>query len=540
MAVKPSPVGRHAAGAQGVQTKRADQVGAAVPGEGSQMASLTQRTLILAFSQTLNFAVQFLSPVFLVRILDQTAYGQYKEFIVYSSLTLSFISFGIKSNLLYFISVNPGNDRKYVTNTVYLLFGFSLIGVVAIYFLRGYIEGLTTYNFVLLLMAYIFFYQNIDLLDTLFLSKKRSDQVLYWSTCNIIVRTALLIYVAYRTRDVLQIVYLLIALEAAKSFFTVLYLLRKKLLGWRVDLPFLKQQLIYILPLGFAALITHLNTNLSKVIISANLGASALAIYAIGSQNIPILNIISQSVTYVIFPEMAQRTRKDPLLALNLWNQSNVLYVFLLVPCFFILLVYADVLINTLFTDTYSAAIPLFRIYLVLLLRRCFEVGAPLRAMNKNKYFVVSNSFSLAVNIVLLYVLYKMIGFYGPAIAFVTAEVALAVFLAFKIVSTYNIAFADLFHWKKIGLITALSVAVMPILLLRYLFDLNPIAAAVIFSSIYVAVYLAILRKLNIDEVDFFMTKILEKFKIPWNGRKVRLSAGTNGVARPAAGSRSE
>jgi O-antigen/teichoic acid export membrane protein len=487
------------------------------------MASLTQRTLILALSQTLNFAVQFLSPIFLVRILDKSAFGQYKEFIVYTSLALSFINFGIKSNLLYFISVNPGNDRRYVTNSVFLLFIFSLIGIAAILLFQGQLRSILTFDFIYFLILYIFFNQNIDLLDAFFLSKKRSDYVLYWSASNIILRTTSLILVAYYTRDIVQILFLLVALEALKSSFTLIYLLKNKLLGWQVDKDFLKAQLIYILPLGFAALIMQLNTNLSKVIISANLGAAALAIYAIGSQNIPILNIISQSVTYVIFPEMAQRTRKEPLLALQLWNQSNVMYVFLMVPCFFILWVYADVLIITLFTENYSGAIPLFRIYLLLLLRRCFEVGAPLRAMNKNKYFVVGNALSLAVNIVLLYALFKLIGFYGPAIAFVAAEFILGIFLALKIVSTYNITIGSLLPWKKIAIIAAANIVTMPVLFLRTIFDFNPVMEAVIYSSMFLGLYLVVLRWLNIEEVDFFMSKILKRFHITWTQREITL-----------------
>ncbi len=59
------------------------------------MASLTKRTVTLVISETLKYSVQFLSPILLVRILDKEVYGQYKEFIVYSSLLLTFISFSI-------------------------------------------------------------------------------------------------------------------------------------------------------------------------------------------------------------------------------------------------------------------------------------------------------------------------------------------------------------------------------------------------------------------------------------------------------------
>ena len=43
----------------------------------------------------------------------------------------------------------------------------------------------------------------------------------------------------------------------------------------------------YILPNGFASVIDKINVDISKIVISAGLGPAALAIYAIGSQNIP-------------------------------------------------------------------------------------------------------------------------------------------------------------------------------------------------------------------------------------------------------------
>ena len=480
------------------------------------MASLTQRTVILAGSQTLNYAVQFLSPIFLVRILDKTAFGQYKEFIVYSSLALTFISFGIKSNLLYFISKNIKNEKQYVTNTIFLLFSFSVIGIIIIYVFQGYIKSLTTFNFTSLLILYIFCFQNIDLLDNYWLAKKRSDYILYWSGFNVITRTGSLLLVAYLTKSVISIIYLLIILEIAKTSFTVFYLLKNKLFTGKINFILLKEQLNYILPLGFAALILQFNNNISNIIISSNLGAAALAIYAVGSQNIPLLNIIRQSVNNVIFPEMAQRTSKDPMDALNLWNRSNLLFLFLMAPLFVILFYYADLIIEILFTKNYSAAVPLFRIYLILLIRKCFEMGSPLRAMNKNKYFVFGNILSLIVNIVSLFVLYKILGFIGPAIAYVLTEISLAVFLAIKILSTYKIKISELFRWKKLLIVMSVSIIGFPIFYLGNFIKFNPIFNSIVFVTLYLIIYLLILRRIRIAELDFFMNKLLSRIKLKW------------------------
>jgi O-antigen/teichoic acid export membrane protein len=252
------------------------------------------------------------------------------------------------------------------------------------------------------------------------------------------------------------------------------------------------------------------------VIISANLGASALAIYAIGSQNIPLINIIVTSVTNTIFPEMAQKASTNPLESLSLWNKSNLLYLFLMLPVFFIFFFYAEEFITTLFTAQYIDAVILFRIYLLVMLRKCFEMSTPLRAMNKNKYFIVGNLISLVVNVVMLFFLFKMFGFIGPAIAYVITEFSSLIYLSFKIISTYKIKLKEMLLWRKSAIILLVGTCCLPILFAGNLLTLNPVIIAIIFSIIYVAVYLLIMRKLKIEEVDIFMNKILSGVKLSW------------------------
>ncbi len=478
--------------------------------------SLTKRTFTLVLSESLNYAVQFFSPIFLVRILDVNAYGQYKEFIVYSTLLLTFISFSVKSNLLYFISKDPDREKKYVSNTVLLIFIFSVLGLAIVFLFRNYILDLTTFNFITLLIAYIFFFQNIDFLDSYWLGKKRTDLVLYWSTTNTILRTGAIILAAYLTKDVITIIYVMIGLQILRSLFTLFYTLKKKLLKLKFDFPILKEQLVYIVPLGLSTVILSFNNDISKIIISANLGAAALAVYAVGSQNLPLINIIRTSVTNTVFPEMAQRSSTDPLKALSLWNRATLLFLFLMTPMFYLVFFYADIIITTLYTAQYQDAVILFRIYSILLLRKCFEMGMPLRAMNKNKFFVIGNILSLGVNIVLLYSLYNLLGFIGPAIAYVITEFTLNIFLATKILSTYNINLSELFLWKKIGLILMIGTFGLPILFIGGFLNIAPILSAVIFSTLYLTFYLLIVRRLKIEEIDMLMRKLLNKVHLSW------------------------
>ena len=480
------------------------------------MSSITNRTLTLVLSESLKFAVQFLSPIFLVRILDVNTYGQYREFIVYSTLVIAFISFGVKSNLLYFVSKDIRNKKYYVTNTIYLLLLFSVVGLLIIFLFQSYISKLSSFNFVPLLIIYVFCFQNIDLLDNYWLSIKRSDYVLYWATSNALIRTLALLIVAYITKDIISIIYLMIVLEILKTAFTILYISKAKLFTWKIDFHLIKEQLYYLIPNGFAGVIVTLNNNISKVVIASSLGPAALAVYSVGSQNLPFLNIVRSSIYNVLFPEIAKKTDKDPEGALSLWHTSNILYIFLITPLFILFFFYADKVIILLFTRQYAEAIQLFRIYLILLILRCFDMNVPIRAMNKNKFFVIGSTLFTISNILLIYILYRTVGFVGPAIAAILSELIHSIYLGSKIISIYDISLNTLLSWNKILKMLLISLVGVPILLVGSLINQSSILIALIMSSLYMLLYLTIFKKIKIKEVDLFMSKMLRKVKITW------------------------
>ncbi len=480
------------------------------------MSSRTNRITILAISKFLNYAVQFLTPIFLVRILDREAYGQYKEFFVYVSLISTFLNFSIKYNLLYFISKDPGNESRYSTNSVFLLLLTSTIGLAIVYLSKGYFLEITTYDFIIPLIIYLFFFQNLDIIDSYWLAKKKSRYVLYYSLSRAVIRVVVVVVTAYLSNDILTIIYILILLEILKFLFILFYLLHKNLLSFKIDFQLLKEQLVYIVPLGIASILLEFNRDISKVIISANLGASVLALYAVASQNLPIVTIVRSSVADVIFPDMAEKISKQPLEALKLWSRSNIIYLFLMSPFFFIMFVYADVFIKVLFTADYLGAVPIFQVYLFYFLKQCFEMGIPLRAMNKNKYFLVGYIFTAALNLGLLFILFDVFGLLGPAIAYVVSEIVLAFYYANRILKTYQIKVRDLFFWRKVFIILGIGLVLSPILIIGKFLPINPILTAILFSFAYLIFYLLLVRMYNLEEVNLIMGKIFRKIKLSW------------------------
>ena len=262
------------------------------------------------------------------------------------------------------------------------------------------------------------------------------------------------------------------------------------------------------------------NVDVSKIVISANLGPAALALYAIGSQRVPLISIIQTSIADVIFPDMAEKVKDEPLKALNLWKRANILYLFLLVPPFYLQLYYAEIIIKVLFTKDYLGSVLLFQIYLGFFLLQCFEMGIPIRVKNKNGYLLVGHILYTIVHIGVLYLLYYFIGFLGPAIAFVFMEVVFTFYFGYIILKIYDIKVKELLYWRKIFTIITIGLVCMPVLFAGSLLNLNEVVTAIVFSSIYIILYLIVISRFHFDETDMFLSKISKRLKLEQRWKK--------------------
>lgn len=467
------------------------------------MSSITKRAFILVLCRMMNYGVMLLSPMFLVRIFDMRSYGMYREFVVYAMLLAGLIGFGINTNLLYFIPKYPGRERRLVSHSALLVLGATILGLVLLFALRGVIVARTSFNFVIPLMIYIALFINLDFFESYWLGRKRTDYVLYFSSARVTVRTVAVVAAAWITRDVDAVIRVMIAVELAKCLL-VAWLFR----GFfepGIERSLMREQLRFIVPLGSSAAISLVNTQLANLFISLRMGVERLALYTIGGQQIPVINIVRSSVMDVLFPEM---TQTDEAGRLGLWRRANVVFVFMVAPVYAVFFTFADTFISSLYTSQYLAAVPLFRIYLTIMVLQCFEMGTPLRAMNENKYFILGSVITLGVNIGLIAALFPSVGFVAPAAAYVAGEITAGVYLAWTILRLYRIGVARIFSWRKLGRIALAAILTLPILMTGKLLRIQPDVQAVVFSCLYAVVYFFVIRQFRIEEVEILVEKV--------------------------------
>jgi O-antigen/teichoic acid export membrane protein len=464
------------------------------------MSDLISRGAVLTASRLSNFAIQLLSPILLVRILDVEAYGQYQEFMIYAVLLTGVCSLAVDSSLTYFLPRFPERERSFILQTSLITLALSGIGAGAVLLAKPLFLRLTTYDFVLPLVVYVFFFVNLGWLEYYWIAKREARKVLYYSALRLILRVVVLLVSAYLTRDVMTIAWSIAAFEAARVLWAFAYCSRRELFRGDLSWRGVVEQMKFAAPIGTAALLQNAGRNLGKLFVSATLGPVALAYYAIGSYLIPIIRLMRSGISDAIYPELvAAHDRRTA--AVGLWQRVNILNCVMFFPAFVLLLFYSEEIIQLLFTQAYIPAVPVFCIFAFFLIRRCFNTDVLLRTSGRTGFMLWGTVGSLILNIALIVVFSKSLGMTGPALAFLMSEIALELFYASQMSRTLGLNLSSFADWKSIGRVAAACVVALPVLLAFEYVPLGEILRAAAASVLYATLVLLVSYRLGVKDI---------------------------------------
>ena len=480
------------------------------------MSSLIRSSAILAFARFTNYALLFLSPILLVRILSPYGFGQYREFMVYATLISSLATFSIPANLLYFIPYSPDKTRHYVSNTNVLVGAASLIAGVVIWLFRAPMHANTSYDFLTLLAIYVVLFINLDFFESYWIATKRPENVFYYSTLRTVFRLAAVVGAAFFARSVEAILHAIIVVEAFRILIVLIIMHRLRLLSADIERTTIREQLAFIMPLGLAGSLHYINESIGQIAVSTQLGVVALAIYTIGNYQVPILSIVRGAIGDAIFPDMVQQAAKTSGDRLLLWKRSNIAFSFVIIPVFVALLWYADVLIPFVFSERYVESVPLFRIMLLVMLLQCFEFSSPLRAVKRTTPLLFGNIVMVVVNLACIVAIFHFLpskAIFGPAVGLVTGYVVQLVFFGWCVKRTFDAAVLDLLKWRSLATLASCA-AVAAVLLVAGEYIAAPaIVRVLVFSTLFGGAYLTLVLWAGIEEVQTVTTTLLSKLR---------------------------
>jgi O-antigen/teichoic acid export membrane protein len=448
----------------------------------------------------LNQGLILISPVVLVRLLPVEAFGRYREFLLYTGVLLTFAAFNVNSSLLHFVPHRPKHAQRFINQSILMTLVSSAIAIGGVAVLNHLFAGALVGDNMLAIGIYVALYVNFDFWENLWLAQRRIGAVFAYTTARLVARLSVVITAAALTRDVDVVIWSLVALETVRLSIAIVAWARNRVPS-PGELPdSWREQLRFSLPVGAASILITLNSSMGSLFIAKMVGPVGLAHYVIGTYIRPIVQVLRNSLSEVLLPEMSAKHNVQQADPLHQWRSMTILAAILLTAAAVVLARFAEPLVITIFTEEYRPAVLVFQIYLLVLLREAFDFAVPLRAINRTAPILRSNIVSIVLNAGLLLLLLPLAGIAGAAVAYVLSRVVEGLYLGSQMARAYSIRPRELVRWGDLGKVAlAAAIASLPLLgdFWIHWFSLLGVAAG---SVCFAVIYFLVLTLLRVPE----------------------------------------
>jgi len=404
------------------------------------MASLSDRAAFLIVANALKYAVGFVMPMVLVRMLSKDDYGTYQQLALLATLGVAIMVVGLPNSVYYFHErSDPARNKVLALQTAGMLVASGALTALLLVFGAPAIAALMKNQALAPLLVYygtaIGFLVASEHFVQFMIAHDRYQVAVLVETVETVVRVLVLIAPLVAGYGLTGLV------AAALGYAMLRFALRSVWLvaplgslakppgqGW-----FVGEQLAYSVPLGLMSLVGVVGSQLDRAIIATVFAPADYAIYSVGALEIPLDAIFQASVATVLrasMPALIRDGRHDEVVRLLREGVRKLSLIVL--PCFVFLLAYAYEFITVLFTEQYAPSVNVFRIYVFLIPLNMFILSPVPPAYGRttiNFYIVACVT---VLHVILSFALLHWIGFYGPAVStIVTAYLISTVYFVF-------------------------------------------------------------------------------------------------------------
>ncbi len=465
------------------------------------MAGVGNRTAVLTLSRLANYGLLLITPVILVRLLTVEQFGQYREFLLYASVLQTIAVFSINDSVLYCVPAHPLSRWRTVRQTAVLIACSSLITVAVLAVADRASGGGIVGSLLLPICVYTLFCSNLDFWDWYWVATDRPGLIFAYTSLRLAARVLVAIVTAAWTHDVRAIIWALIGVEGLRVFAAAFVMMAADRGAAEPPLPEpWREQLRYCLPSGTASVLSTLNRNLSSLVVARGLGAVAFAQYTIARFGEPVVLTLRNSVSGVVLPEMVRRGRDSREESLALWKRATAINTILLFPVVVIVERFAAPLVETVFGRAYAPAVLLLQIYMLSVVRECFDFAPALRAINNTRPLVGSNVASILACGAMLAVLVPADGVVGAMVAVVLASLVDAVWLGRAMKRSYRVGFGELLAWGSTARVAVAASVAAGVLATSAWTDTFGVSGIALGSLAYLAVFGLLLLALRVPE----------------------------------------
>lgn len=342
--------------------------------DATNISSRTMQTFIVGLGSICTIGLSISMAMVLSRLLDKKDYGTFRQVLyVYSSMTVLF-QVGLPKATSYFLPKLPLNEGKSTLKHIVILLSLSGISFSLLLYGGANWIGSLLHNEDLPRLLRVYSPMPTFILPTLALQgvcMTFSEPKLYvifqvFTKILALLSVCIPVYFGYSLRFAI----FSWAIASCFSLCVALFLMFYPYLNTNAKtcgvgfFSILK----FCVPLVLTSILAVLLSSADRFIISRCFGAEVFAEYINGAMELPLISIITSSTAVVLLPVFSRsyekENGKEEIMAI--WTRSILKTTMILYPIAVICFVYADDIMNILYSNRYIISSKFFKIYLFL------------------------------------------------------------------------------------------------------------------------------------------------------------------------------
>jgi O-antigen/teichoic acid export membrane protein len=427
--------------------------------------------MMLAIAGVVEWGLQILLPVFLVRVLTGDEFGDYRLVWLIAMTGQAVFTFFMPQSLFYLLPrADVSEQRRIIGNTtIFLIFAGVVAGgllVLAMPYLSPAVQGLQRYS--MAAPIFLSLWIAASLCDTLPTADGRAELQAIATVVLAVVRALLLGLVAIVTRDISTILWAMCFFVLIKLGVTQLYVYWVK--GFRslsADTVLLNAQISYAFPFAIANGFFLLKLQADQWVVASSFPPAVFALISIATVALSISTIIRNPVNNALLPKFNLLFRDgDMVQARVLLAKSYAGVAFVLVPTLGLFFVAATEIVELVYTSLYFGAAPIMQIYLAGQVTGVFAAGHLLASVNLGKQSAIASSAALALSVVLSVLGVKLFGVNGAAAGSVVSLFVTEIWALVVVARTLGTSPFKIIHWDFSGKVVAVVLVAVAVVLL--------------------------------------------------------------------------
>lgn len=384
--------------------------------------STRQSISTLGIANGTKAALNVITPIFLVRLLDVTEFGNYRLLWLIANTVMIIAPLGMSRSLLYFLPRLQEHERREFVAQTLLFLALSGLVVAALIspltpLLGAVTPGLSHHADLVAAFTLLWVVASlVELLPTADRNVRWQAKAILWLA---IVRNVVIVTSAAWSEDLRTIFVAMIAFATAKVLLLLHYCVVHY--GWAILLPSgkrLGEQLRYAVPFGLGNAIARIRAKIGQWVAAVFFTVNDFGIFSIAYTVRHVLSLLADTVTQVITPRMSKlEAGGDVTKMLQVNRSGNIAVTAVMYPVAAFLFAFATPFIVFLYTEAYSEAVPIFRIYLIGIIFLPVEVATVLIVLKQGPFVMKLNAWLVPITAATVYAGAQIFGLTGVAAA---------------------------------------------------------------------------------------------------------------------------